>query len=218
MRRLHPRHAATVLQLRRYHEDGWAGSFDPDPVDVRAQVEHTRQIVVDTDGVRVVTVLTIRVPARTDGTGPLPVDYPTGSEVTLDGETSWVLSVRPVRWQGAVAYLELTTGERRPAFGGWLVIDAALDRTGGRDPKAYPLPTVDVPIPQAVFRPVSSVDVDRNQDPETTAEMILPPGGPAVTSTDRVRVPAGNPMAGRYQVVGDPAPHPTRTVVQLRRL
>ena len=214
VRRIHPRHVATGLQLRAYTEDGRAGTFAPTPSPLRGQVEYARQIVVDTDGVRVATVLTVRV--MPSPTGAIP-SVPPGSEITYDGSTSWVLAVRPVTRHGDLVYLELTTGERKPAFGGWLVTDAVLERSGGRDPKGYPLPTVDVPIPQAVFRPVSSRDLDRNQDPETTAEMILPPDGPTVTSTDRVRVPTG-PMAGYYQVVGDPAPHPTRTVVDLRRI
>lgn len=218
MRRIHPRHTRTPLLVRRYDAQGWAGTFAPAQVTVLAQVQHTRHVVVDSDGVRVATVITARIPPSMDGTGPTVHDFPTGSEVDLAGELSWVLSVRPVYWHGVIAYLEVTTGERPPLFGGWLVEDAVLLRSAGRDRHGDPTPVQRVPVPVAVLRATKSDDpVDDHQQPETDAEMILPPDGPVqVASTDQVEVPSG-PMAGLYQVVGDPLPVPSRTVVQLRR-
>lgn len=237
MVRLHPRHCTEQVTLQPYTAEAtsFAGTWAPHSLAVMCQVEGRSELAITADGVRAHSVLTIRIPPTAvldDQTavedlaheGPssardLIEDVPVQSLVRYRGHQSYVLAVREVLQQGRLAYLEVTTGDRPPLFGGWLVIDAILERTAGRDRGGDPLPVTPEPIPVAVLVPDTSKDPgDEHQQPETTAHMILPPDSPAVpASTDRVRVPTG-PMAGRYQVEGDPLPHATRTVVQLRRL
>lgn len=218
MRRISPRHCASRVQVRSFTPTGgWLGGYG-DPRELRAQVEQSRHLTVTAGVVNIATVLTIRVPPSTDGTGPTVADFPTNSEVLFDGELSWVVAVRTVRWHGVIAYLELTTGDRPPlAEGGWVIEDAVLERAPGRDRRGNPVPGQDVPLPVAVLRPVKTSDPSEHQQPDTTAEMLLPPDAPEITSTDRVRVPS-SPMAGLYQVDGHPLPSPARTLVQLRRI
>lgn len=230
-RRLHPRHCTEPITVAAYSpsETGFAGTWDTETETWHVQVEGRRELAVTSDGVNAHTVLTIRVPPTPVGGEVLVHDdtdpgarslierVPLQSLITYRGRPSYVLAAREVIRHGQLVYLEITTGDRAPLFGGWLLTDAVLERTGGSTPKGHPLPSTDVALPEAVIRHVASTDVDRSENPETTAEMFLPVGAPTVTSTDRVRLPTG-PMAGRYQVVGRPEPTPTRTIVNLRRI
>lgn len=191
----------------------WWGTWGP-PVTLLAQVRYTRELTVTADGTTAASVLTLAVNPSTefDVEQVCALD----SEVTYRGTTSWVLATRPVIRMGALVYFEVTTGDRRPDFGGWKAT-ATLHRSGGKDPRGNPLPATDVDLGTVVIVPGdSSEPVDRDQSAVTTAQLITRVDGPAIASTDRVTI-TGSPLAGTYQVVGDPAPQHDRTLTQLRK-
>lgn len=213
-RRIHPRHLTERPRVAPYTtEDDWLGSWG-NPVPVRAQARYQRELVVTKEGTTAVSVLTLAV----DPMGDVDVEdlCTLNAEVTYRGTKSWVLTTRPVLRHGALVYLEVTTGDQPPQFGGW-VVTAVLHRNAGRDRRGNPTPAVDVDLGRVVVVPgESSEPVDEDQSAVTTGQLVVPVDGPVVASTDSVTV-TGSPLAGRWQVEGDPAPHRNRTVVQLRR-
>lgn len=193
--------------------EDWLGSWG-DPVPLRAQVRYERQLVTTQDGTTATSVLTLAV----DPHGDVDVEAVCTLHAAVDyqGTTSWVLATRPVLRHGALVYLEVTTGDRPPEFGGW-VVTGVLHRSGGKDRWGNPLPAVDVDLGRVVIVPGdSSEPVDRDSSPVTTARLVQDVDGPVIASTDRVTA-VGSPMAGTYQVTGAPAPHHNRTVVPLRK-
>ena len=162
-------------------------------------------------------MLTIRIPPATDGTGPDPADYPVGTEVTLAGEVSWVLAVRPVYWHGAVAYLELTTGEQAPAQ-----LAASSSPSSGTTPPASTAeathPATDETFDTAVFvTGATGEPVDDSQSTVTTGTLYLPTTT-VVASTDSATITVPQALAGSWQVDGDPQLEPSRLEVPLRRM
>lgn len=214
MRRINPRHVTETVHVAPYSaEDDWLGTWGA-PVDVAAQVEYRREVLLTTETVTAAAVLTLRVPP--DLGRDVQNLFPLSSEVSYGATRSWVLVSRPVLRHGALVYLEVTTGDRPPQFGGW-VVTAVLHRTAGRDRRGNPTPAVDVDLGRVVIVPgESSEPVDEDQSAVTTAQLVVPADAPIIRSTDSLTV-TGSPLAGRWQVEGDPAPHRNRTVVQLRR-
>lgn len=193
--------------------EDWLGSWGVQ-VSLRAQVRYERQLVTTQDGTTATSVLTLAV----DPMGDVDVEAvcTLNAAVSYQGTTSWVLATRPVLRHGALVYLEVTTGDRPPEFGGW-VVTAVLHRSTGKDRWGNPLPGVDVPLGRVVIVPGdSSEPVDRDSSPVTTARLVVDDAAPVIASTDTVTV-TGSPMAGTYQVTGDPAPHRNRTLVPLRK-
>lgn len=215
-RRIHGRHLRERVSVRPWQADtdGWFGTWDAPVSGLRAQVQSSTETVVDTDGARVATILILRLaPTRED----LADLFAPRSEVVHAGSSSWVLSVRWVSRQGQRVYLEVRTGENRPDWGGWRT-DVIHERSAGRDRRGNPTPVTRETIRDAVFVPGSSTErSDRTDVAVTTSRLMLPPQT-AVASTDSFVV-QGPPatITGRYEVIGDPAQRPDRTVVELRR-
>lgn len=214
-RRIHPRHLTERPLVAPYTDAGdWSGSWGAQ-VPVRAQVRYERVLTVTADGTSAASVLTLAVdPSKTVDIEQL---FTLDSAVTYRGSTSWVLATRPVLRHGVLVYLEVTTGDRPPDFGGWKAT-ATLHRGPGKDRFGNPIPAVDVDLGTVVVVPGSSSEpVDRDQSTQTTARLITRAGGPVIASTDRVTV-LTSPMAGTYQVDGDPAPRHDGTVTPLRKI
>lgn len=193
--------------------DAWAGTWAA-PVPVTAQVQHTQQLVVDADGTQVVQVLTLRVPPSSgrDVTALFPPD----SEVTYKATPSWVLAAREVLHGSSLVYLEVTTGDRAPDYGGWKAT-AVLHRSAGKNRWGNPQPATDVALGTVIIIPGDSTEpIDRNSSTVTTARLVVSSTAPTVASTDTLTV-TGSPLDGTYQVTGDPAPGRGGIVVPLRK-
>lgn len=216
-RRIHPRHLKHEVSVTSWVPAGNDGSWSPDSVTLRAQVEHTNQIVTDVSaGTRAVTVLVLRInpPADVD---VMAVCGPK-SQVVHEGDASWVLSCRPVWRHGRVVYFEVKTGEDRPSFGGWWV-DLVLHRSAGRDRRGNPTAAQDVTGLRGLFVPGDSTEpVDLDQSAVSTGRLHLA-ADIGVASTDAVTVlapPAA--AAGYWQITSAPLPDGTGgVVVNLRR-
>lgn len=78
-------------------------------------------------------------------------------------------------------------------------------RSGGRDRKNNPLPTVEHDEAGALIAPRRSDDpTDRSSAPISGAWLLFRGRNDVdITSTDQVRIPEGAPMPGVWRVVGD---------------
>ncbi|WP_130012000.1 hypothetical protein [Serinicoccus sediminis] len=216
--RLHPRYTRDRLQARAYTEDPdtWVGTF-AEPSTIRAQVEHERVTTATTDGAVTATLLTARIPPRTDGSGPSVDDFPAGTELVHQGHASYVLTARPVTRAGRLVYLEVTAGERPPRATGGIVVAAQLLRSAGWDRAGNPTTPDPVEIPTAVLvAGTTDEPVDGSQQTVTTATLFVPLSL-RVASTDAVKITAPAHAAGTWNVDGDPSQDGDRLKVPLRR-
>lgn len=213
---IHGRHLTESVTVAPWKPDdaGWFGTWQESVEGLAAQVQSSTETVIDTDGARVAVIMIIRLaPTRED----LADLFTPRSQVEHAGHSTWVLSSRWITRQGLRVYLEVKTGENRPDWGGWRV-DVVHERSAGRDRRGNPTPVTRETIQNAVFVPGSSTErSDRTDIAVTTSRLMLPPST-AVASTDTFVV-EGPPstIAGRYEVIGDPAQRPDRTIVELRR-
>lgn len=192
--------------------DGITGTWG-DPALVKAQAEHKREIVTTADDVRAVSLLTLRVPPKTGL--DLGVLFATDSEVVYGGHSSWVLTTEPVLRQGVLVFQRVTTGDRRPAGGGWATT-VDISHSAGRDRDGNPTPaTVQADVP-AIFIPRSTTETtDFTELTESRADVLLP-STVTVRSTARILIDE-TPMAGTWSVDGDPSPDHGRLKVPVRR-
>lgn len=199
--------------------DGITGMWGP-AVTLPAQVEHLRRIVETDGGPAVVSVMTVRVNPRRDPETGVDIDLlavlAADSEITHRGHTSWVIESHAVTRHGTVVYVVATTGETRPSGGAWQVV-VTIHRSGGRDARGNPLPSVDVPDVPALLKPSSTSDpTDWSEDAAAAADLLLP-AGTQIASTDQVTVTTAGPLAGRWRVDGLPVPAGDRIKAQIVR-
>ena len=98
----------------------------------------------------------------------------------------------------------------------WLT-DVTVLRGGGRDAKGNPLPTVELAVTGCLIAPRATADpVDRSDVTSGTAVLYRGPGF-TFQSTDRIRVAAGDRMAGLWAVEGRPGEWPFGSEVGLVR-
>lgn len=212
-RRIHPRHVRDTVSVAPYSETGWVGSWGTATA-VPCQLEESRQLVEASGAVTPVTVTTLRVPPLL-GRDVLSL-FPLHSRVDADGTTSWVATARPVRRQGQLVYLEVTTGDRMDRFGGTWPVDVVVHSGGGRDADGDPLPRTDQPHTGWLIKPSQSTEpLDFDESALTTATLLAPPGT-ALAPSASVTV-TGSPLAGEWELTGEPAYHPDRTEIPLRR-
>jgi hypothetical protein len=102
-------------------------------------------------------------------------------------------------------------------FDGWKV-DVVVKRSGGRDAKGNPTPSTEHTVPDVLIVPGESTEPirERTENPETHV-VAYGPVGADLKNVDRIVVPDGHPMAGTFEVIGDPGFYPLGTVVALRR-
>lgn len=215
-RRIHPRHTTQTVSVRpRLAASGWAPVYGPAAV-VKAQVEHTQELVHDSAGTRVVQLLKLRVPpsSRRDVVALFPAE----SEVTYKGAVSFVLAARAVLRHARPVYIEVLTGEL-PARGAGVTVTAVIHHQPGLDRRGDPLPgTGDVTVENAWFVPgATSEPVDASDSAVSTGTLQVP-SLTSVKSTDRVTLSGHSALGGSWQVDGDPLPAGDRLDIPLRRL
>lgn len=93
--------------------------------------------------------------------------------------------------------------------------DVTVLRSGGRDVKGNPLPEEELPVADCIVGPRATSDpLDRAEIVSSTAVLYRDPGFTFLPS-DRVRVPAGQRMAGTWSVDGRPGEWPHGSEVAL---
>lgn len=97
----------------------------------------------------------------------------------------------------------------------WLS-DVSVVRSGGRDTKGNPRPDAVFPRMGIAIVPGGSAEAGERSN-ATENKAVLYDGDPSFTyqSTDRIRVPAGDRMAGDWSIVGRPNEWPGFTEVVL---
>jgi hypothetical protein len=196
---------------------GWAFAF-AGPRRVRCQVSSTARYTDDGSGAPAAETAAVLAVPPTAGDTPAGVigRWPLSSRVTVHGRVAFVQSVEPVLNRGRLAYVKVVTGDRTTLFGGAWPVDVVVHHSPGRDRRGNPVAGVDEPVPGCLVTPGESAEpLDLDEATDTTATLHAPPGV-VVEPTASVTV-TGSPLAGRWSVAGEPAYHPDRTTVPLRR-
>lgn len=215
MGRISPRlctHTVTVAPYQRV--DAILGTWgDPVVVD-HVQVKHSREtIVIDGDSV-MVSLMTVRIPPRTDQEA-LEALFAPDAQVTHRGSTSWVLTCETVYTSNAAAFTRVTTGDRRPA-GGAFPATVTILRTGGRNADGDPTTAEEIPDVAALLVPGTTSEPLGRADETVTEATMFVDGTRTIRNTDRIRVDT-TALAGVWNVAGDPSPAGDRLKVPLRK-
>ena len=92
--------------------------------------------------------------------------------------------------------------------------DATVVRSGGRDSKGNPLPDTELPITDVLIAPRATNDpLDRSD--VLTSENVVYHNSFVFLPTDKLRIPAGNRMAGLWRVDGRTEEWPMGTVTSV---
>lgn len=97
--------------------------------------------------------------------------------------------------------------------------DITLVDSPGRDRDGRQRAGAERLVKRAIVVPVSSEEQGNLSEASLVqARLFLPPDVSLPSSTCRVKVPVGHPLAGTWQGEGDALPYPKGTVLNLRRL
>ncbi|GAA3405051.1 hypothetical protein [Pseudarthrobacter polychromogenes] len=95
-------------------------------------------------------------------------------------------------------------------------VDVIVVRAGGRDSRGNPIAGQEIPLSDCQITPRSTSEpVDRSDLVDSSAVLIR--DGFTFLHTDRIRVPAGQLMAGEWSIEGRPGEWPGSSEVALKR-
>lgn len=97
----------------------------------------------------------------------------------------------------------------------WLTTVTVL-RGGGRDSKGNPLPTQEIELTKCIVGPKDSIELSGPSGVASSTAVLYRDPGFLFQQTDRIRVPAGNRMAGTWSVDGRPSEWPYGSEVALK--
>jgi len=95
-------------------------------------------------------------------------------------------------------------------------VDVIVIRAGGRDSRGNPLPGQEIPVTGCQITPRSTSEPQGRTDLVDSSAVLIRDGF-TFLSTDRIRVPAGQLMAGEWSVDGRPGEWPGSSEVALKR-
>lgn len=219
MARVRPRHLTQAAYLEAHHPDGWLGSWAA-PTAVWCQVEYTAAVTgpegadaAAQDSSKAVLRVAPATPTQTPAEALAA--WPLESRVTVHGHTLYVAAVSPVVDRGRLDLVEVTlTDYSRLQGGGWV---ATAQVTGhGLDRLGRPTAGASLDLGQVIVVPGSSREpLDLAAVTSTQATMRCRTDLP-VPADATVEI-HGCPLAGAWQVDGDPTVLPTVQVVALSR-
>lgn len=94
--------------------------------------------------------------------------------------------------------------------------DVIVLRAGGRDSRGNPRPAQEIPVTGCQITPRSTSEPQGRTDLVDSSAVLIRDGF-TFLSTDRIRVPAGQRMAGEWSIEGRPGEWPGSSEVALRR-
>lgn len=89
-------------------------------------------------------------------------------------------------------------------------------RAGGRDARGNPQPAQEIPLTECQITPRSTAEPQGRADLVDSSAVLIRDGF-TFLHTDRVRVPAGQRMAGEWSIDGRPGEWPGSSEVALKR-
>ena len=98
----------------------------------------------------------------------------------------------------------------------WLT-DVVVLRGGGRDPRGNPLPVEEIPVSDCLIGPRATSEGEQFMVTSTDMALYRDPDPEfSFRSSDRIRVPEGQRMAGEWAVDGRPLEYPLGVHVPIR--
>jgi len=100
---------------------------------------------------------------------------------------------------------------------GWWKCDVVVLRGGGRDPRGNPLPTEEIPLADCLIGPRATSEGEQFMVTSTDMALYRDPDPEfSFRSSDRIRIPEGQRMAGEWAVDGRPLEYPLGVHVPIR--